>query len=372
MHKERFEKVMTAMKAAGMQQLVISDPMVIYYLTGIMIHPGERLLALVIRQDGKHFAMINELFPAGKDFELEQVWYNDVQDGTAVMAEKMSADTFRSVEGSSSVIGIDKNWPARFLLRLQELLSGCRFVNSTDIIDGVRRIKDAEEQKLMIESSEANDRVMARFIPMLCKPHTELELDAIIRRLYAEEGCEDVSFPPIASFAANAADPHHGPDNTMGKRGDCLVIDIGGVKNAYCSDMTRTVFLGEASQRQREIYEIVKEANLRGIAAAKPGNRMADVDLAARNYIEEQGFGQYFTHRTGHSIGLEDHEAGDVSYVNEDIIKPGQCFSVEPGIYIAEEGIGVRIEDLVLITETGCRVLNTYPKDLTIIPFEGD
>ena len=361
MHKERFEKVMAAMEAAGVQQLVASDPMVIYYLTGTLIHPGERLLALVIRRDGRHFAMINELFPAGKDLQVEQIWYNDVQDGVAIMAEKM---------GPCSVVGIDKNWPARFLLRLQELLPGCGFVNSSGIIDGVRRIKDAEEQRLMIESSEANDRVMARLIPQLGKAHTELELDAIIRKLYAEEGCEDVSFPPIASFAANAADPHHGPDNTLGKRGDCLVIDIGGVKNDYCSDMTRTVFLGEVSQRQREIYEIVKEANLRGIAAAKPGNRMADVDLAARNYIEEKGFGQYFTHRTGHSIGLEDHEAGDVSYVNEDIIKAGQCFSVEPGIYIAEEAIGVRIEDLVLITETGCRVLNSYTKELTVIPFE--
>ena len=362
MRKERFEKIMVAMAAAGVQQLVVSDPMVIYYLTGIRIWPGERLLALVVKQGGGHFVMINELFPAGKGFEVEQVWYNDIQDGVAIMAEKMEDGT---------TVGIDKNWPARFLLRLQDLLSSSRFVNSSDIIDGIRRIKDAEEQRLMIEASEANDRVMAKLIPHLSKPHSELELDAIIRGLYAEEGCEDVSFPPIASFAKNAADPHHGPDGTVGKRGDCVVIDIGGLKNDYCSDMTRTVFLGEASERQREIYEVVREANLRGIAAAKPGNRMCDVDLAARNYIEEKGFGRYFTHRTGHSIGLEDHEAGDVSSVNTDVIRPGQCFSVEPGIYIAEEGIGVRIEDLVIITETGCRVLNSYPKELTIIPFEG-
>ncbi|MCC5429015.1 M24 family metallopeptidase, partial [Clostridium botulinum] len=112
----------------------------------------------------------------------------------------------------------------------------------------------------------------------------------------------------------------------------------------------------------------VVEANLRGIAAAKPGNRMCDVDLAARNYIEEKGYGKYFTHRTGHSCGLEDHEFGDVSSVNEDIIKPGQCFSVEPGIYLPEEGIGVRIEDLVITTEDGCEVLNKYTKDLIVVP----
>ena len=113
--------------------------------------------------------------------------------------------------------------------------------------------------------------------------------------------------------------------------------------------------------------DIVLEANLRGIAAAKPGNRMCDVDLAARNYIEEKGYGKYFTHRTGHSCGLEDHEFGDVSSVNEDIIKPGQCFSVEPGIYLSEEGIGVRIEDLVITTEDGCEALNKYTKDVIIV-----
>ena len=118
------------------------------------------------------------------------------------------------------------------------------------------------------------------------------------------------------------------------------------------------------------IYDIVAEANRRGIEAAKPGNRMCDVDLAARNYIEEKGYGQYFTHRTGHSIGLEDHEFGDVSSVNETVIRPGQCFSVEPGIYLPDEGIGVRIEDLVLVTEDGCEVLNHFTKDLIVVPEE--
>ena len=126
----------------------------------------------------------------------------------------------------------------------------------------------------------------------------------------------------------------------------------------------------DALKSDKDGYEIVKEANLRGIAAAKPGARMCDVDKAARDYITEKGFGKYFTHRTGHSIGLEVHEAGDVSAVNEAVIRPGQCFSVEPGIYIPEEGIGVRIEDLVFITEDGCEVLNHYPKDLTVVPFK--
>ena len=116
----------------------------------------------------------------------------------------------------------------------------------------------------------------------------------------------------------------------------------------------------------------MKEAQRRGLEAARPGNRMCDVDAACRDYIEEKGFGKYFTHRTGHSIGMEDHEFGDVSSINEDIIQVGQCFSVEPGIYLPDEEIGVRIEDLVIITEDGCEVLNHFTKDLIIVPEEQD
>ena len=126
------------------------------------------------------------------------------------------------------------------------------------------------------------------------------------------------------------------------------------------------------SEKARKVYEIVREAQQRGIDAARPGARMCDVDNACRSYITEKGYGEFFTHRTGHSIGIEDHETGDVSSVNQSIIQPGQVFSIEPGIYLQEEGIGVRIEDLVLITEDGCEVLNHYPKDLIVVPMENE
>ncbi len=229
-------------------------------------------------------------------------------------------------------------------------------------------IKDEEEIAILRESSRLNDLVMDELIPWVGKGLSEKELNTKVREIYKKHGINEVSFDPITAYAKGAADPHHVTDDTKGKYGDCVILDIGGFYKNYASDMTRTVFIGEVSERQKEIYDIVVEANLRGIAAAKPGNRMCDVDLAARNYIEEKGYGKYFTHRTGHSCGLEDHEFGDVSSVNEDIIKPGQCFSVEPGIYLPEEGIGVRIEDLVITTEDGCEVLNKYTKDLIVVP----
>lgn len=355
----KVSRIIDAMNEKGMPQMIISDPVAIFYLTGKWIHPGERLLALYLNVDGNHKLVINELFPQEKDLGVDLIWYNDIQDGVEILSKLIEKD---------KPIGIDKIWPARFLLRLQELGGGSQFLNGSLIVDYVRMIKDDKEQALMREASRLNDIAMDKLVPWAGKGLTENELAQKIIEIYKELGCEGLSFDPITAYAKGAADPHHATDDSKGKRGDCVVLDIGAFKDHYASDMTRTVFIGEVSDRAREIYDIVVEANMRGIAAAKPGNRMCDVDLACRNYIEEKGYGKYFTHRTGHSIGLEDHEFGDVSSVNEDIIQVGQCFSVEPGIYLPEEGIGVRIEDIVLITEDGCEVLNHYTKDLIVVP----
>lgn len=357
----KLNRILDAMKEKDMPQMIIADPLTIFWLTGKMIVPGERLLALYLNVNGNHKLVINELFPQEKDLGVELVWYNDVQDAVEILSQFVEKD---------KPIGIDKIWPARFLLRLQELGAGSKFMNGSMIVDYIRMIKDEKEQELMRESSRLNDIAVERLIPWVGKGMTEKELNAKIREIYKELGCEDVSFDPITAYAKGAADPHHVTDDSKGKRGDCVILDIGAFKDNYASDLTRTVFIGEVSDRAKEIYDIVVEANRRGIEAAKPGNRMCDVDAACRDYITEKGFGPYFTHRTGHSIGLEDHEFGDVSSVNEDIIKPGQCFSVEPGIYLPDEGIGVRIEDLVLITEDGCEVLNHFTKDLIIVPEE--
>lgn len=356
----KLNNVLAAMKAREIPQMIISDPAVIFYLTGAWIHPGERLLVLYLHENGGHKLLVNDLFRQNEDLGVEIRYYNDVEDGVEILSSFAQAD---------APVAIDKNWPARFLLRLQELGCGSCYVNSSGIVDGVRLIKTSDEREKMRTASRLNDAAMEKLVHAVSEDHTELELKAILHEIYLDAGCEDFSFDPITAFAGNAADPHHIPDGSRGKAGDCVVLDIGGLKDNYCSDMTRTVFLGSVSERQKEIYNVVLEANLRGIAAAKPGNRMCDVDHAARSYIEEKGFGKYFTHRTGHSIGLEVHEAGDVSAVNRAVIQPGQCFSVEPGIYIPEEGIGVRIEDLVLITEDGCEVLNSYPKELRVVPF---
>ena len=362
MDREKLKRIYKKMEERNLSQMIITDPPAIFYLTGKWIHPGERMLALYISTKGKERFFVNRLFPIEEDLGVEIQYFDDTEDSVELLSQ---------VVDKESPLGVDKTWPARFLLRLQELKAASSYVNGSVIVDKVRQIKDKDEQEKLIQSSLLNDAVMSELIPYVVKGHTEKELNAIARELYKKHGASDVSFDPITAYGRGAADPHHETDDTKGKRGDCVLLDIGGVLNNYISDMTRTVFLGEVSERHKEIYQIVRNANLRGIAMAKPGNRMCDVDLACRNYIEEKGFGKYFTHRTGHSAGIEDHEVGDVSSVNEEVIEVGQCFSVEPGIYIPEENIGVRVEDLVLITEDGCMVLNHYPKDLLIVKEDG-
>ena len=218
----------------------------------------------------------------------------------------------------------------------------------------------------MRAASAANDEGMARFRELVHEGVTEQEVAAQLEDIYRSLGASGHSFSPIVSFGANAADPHHEPDSTCLKDGDVVLFDVGCRKDEYCADMTRTFFFRSADDEQQRVYEIVRQANEAGKAAVRPGARFCDIDAAAREIIEDAGYGKYFTHRLGHQIGLDVHEPGDVSSANEAQVEPGMCFSIEPGIYLPGR-FGVRIEDLVIVTENGCEVLNAYSRDLTIL-----
>ena len=195
---------------------------------------------------------------------------------------------------------------------------------------------------------------------------TEKELEEKFVSIYAAHGCSDVSFTPIVGFSANAADPHHENDGTKLEKGMCVLIDVGGVYDGYCSDMTRTFFTAPPTEEQETVYNLVRKANETAEALVRPGVKLCDIDRAAREVIEKAGYGEYFYHRLGHFIGLEDHEYGDVSSAFDRPVEEGMCFSIEPGIYL-EGKFGVRIEDLVIVTKDGCEVLNHYPKELTVL-----
>lgn len=355
---KRIETVLDNLAARGLSQLLVCDPRSIQYLTGAYVEPGERFLGLLLRAgQTRPTLFLNELFTAPTDIEAEVAAFNDTGDPIALLAERCDA---------SAVLGCDKNLPARFLIPMMERGIASGFVLASDAVDDARAIKDDEERALMRAASAANDAAMGRFRELVREGITEAEVAAQLEGIYRDLGAQGHSFAPIVSFGANAADPHHEPDGARLAKGDVVLFDVGCRKDEYCSDMTRTFFFGEPDDERRRVYEAVRQANEAGKAAVRPGARFCDIDAAARKVIEDAGFGPYFTHRLGHQIGLDVHEPGDVSSANEAQVQPGMCFSIEPGIYLPGR-FGVRIEDLVIVTDDGCEVLNSYPRDLAIL-----
>ena len=357
MNNVRLDQTIKGLAEIGLDQMVITDPATIYYLTGRWIDPGERLLALYINKNGQNRVLINELFTVPEELGVQKVWYNDTQNSVALLAQCIEQD---------KPLGIDKNMPARFLLGLMELKAASGYKNASLCADRVRACKDKDEAKLMRRASRMNDQAIEMVKSKVHTGITEEQLAAEVIAVYRSLGAEGVSFEPLVGFGKNAAIGHHSPDQTVLQEGDCVLIDIGCKKDGYCADMTRTYFYRSAPEKLREIYGLVQRANAAARAIIKPGVRFCDIDAAARDIIADAGFGSCFTHRLGHSIGLEVHEYGDVSSVNENPVEEGMVFSIEPGIYLQGLG-GVRIEDLVIVTADGCETLNRVSRDLNII-----
>lgn len=356
MKENRVAGAIKKLEKMGLSQMLVTDPMSIYYFTGKMFHPGERFLALYLSANGAHTLYLNRLFFCQEELGVEKVWMEDTEDIVGLLKKTLD---------SASPLGVDKDMPARFLLPLMDGKAADSFVNGSPAIDGQKACKDEEEQAAMILSSQINDKAMAEFKKLIQPGVTEKEIAAQMPDIYIECGGDQIDFG-IVAFGKNAADPHHGPDDTVLQEGDAVLLDVGCKKDGYCSDMTRTFFFRRAAEKAKEVYEIVKNANLQAEKAVRPGVRFCDIDKVARDYITERGYGEYFTHRLGHSIGMQCHEAGDVSAANQNIIEEGMTFSIEPGIYLPGE-VGVRVEDLVLVTKGGCRVLNSYSKELEIL-----
>ena len=353
---KRLEKVIERMKDRGLSQLLISDPGSIYYLTGISVDPGERFFGLIVRESGETSLIVNRLFSVPKT-DIETVWLGD----TDSVSEAVSRLIDRKAE-----LGVDKLLPARFLIPIRDKLEGGKIVLGSDCVDWVRAVKDEEEREKMREASGINDIVIEEAAAFIKEGVTEKEVADYLVGRYAFYGCEGVSFEPIVSFGKNAADPHHMPDGTVIREGDCVVLDIGCKINGYCSDMTRTYFFKKADPEYAAIHDLVREANTIAESVIRPGVRLCDIDAAAREHIASAGYGEYFTHRLGHFIGLEVHEYGDVSAAFDKAVEPGMCFSCEPGVYLPGR-FGVRIEDLVIVTENGCEVINHVDKHYRVI-----
>ena len=357
MDEKRLARVRENLARRNLSQMLVVDPLSIWWLCGYYTEPYERFLALYVPAEGPCTLFANRLFPDASGTGTRVVEFSDTDDPVPLVAVACRTD---------EPLGVDKELAARWLVPLMEARAAAGFVLASDAVDDARSIKDAREQDLMRAASAVNDEAMAWLVAQVRPGVTERQIADGLLAEYRRLGAQDHSFTPIVSFGANAADPHHEPNDTVFASGDPVLFDVGCKRNWYCSDMTRTFFTAEPTEHQRAVYEAVRRANEAAEALVRPGVTIAQIDRAAREVIEDAGWGPAFNHRLGHQIGLVDHEPGDVSATHDEPVRPGQCFSIEPGIYLPGD-IGVRIEDLIIVTEDGCEVLNSYPKALTVL-----
>lgn len=351
----RFKKTIENMIKLNLPQIIVSSPSSLFYLTGIEADPHERLLALYINIDGKIVLFANEIFGINYLDNVQVILHSD--------KDNPVFDIAKTVDKGN--LGIDKFWASKFLISLMDLRNDISPKHGSKPIDLARAFKDEEEQKLMKAASKINDMVMEKAISAIKEGISEKELESYINKLYRDFGAEREN-SLVVSFGKNCANPHHIPDNTLVSSDDSIVLDIFTPIKKYWCDMTRTVFYKSADETSKKIYDLVLKANEEAEKIIKPGIKLKEIDFAGRKIISESGYGEYFTHRIGHNIGIDCHEYPDVSEISEFLIEPGMVFSIEPGIYLPEK-LGVRIEDLVLVTENGYEVLNDFPKDLIII-----
>lgn len=361
MSEQRLERVRARMREMQVDTLLLSSGAELPWLIGYRAVPLERLTMLVVRAETRpnlviplleaplvrHDEMLFDMTPCGD-------------------ADKPVDVTARLCDGARDIAVSDCTW-AKFVLELQAAMPDAKWTSATQVIRPLREVKDPEEIERLKAANAAADRVANQLlngeIPMIGR--TELEVSNDIRARLIAEGHERVDFAIVGS-GPNAASPHHDPGNRLIQADEAVVCDFGGPMNGYFSDMTRTVFTGEPTEEMREVYEAVRRAQEAGVAAATVGTPACDVDRAARDVIDEAGYGEYFIHRLGHGIGFEVHEDPYMALNNPEPVLANNAFSIEPGIYLPGR-FGVRIEDIVVATPDGPVRLNNASRDLTVL-----
>lgn len=237
---------------------------------------------------------------------------------------------------------------------------------ASKLINELRRTKDRSEIDNLIAAQRIAERAFDEALGIIRPGMTEREVAAELVYRMLRNGAENISFDPIVVTGEKTSMPHGMPGDRKLQRGDFLTMDFGCIYNGYCSDMTRTVAIGDVSEKMKTVYNIVLEAQLTGIAAARAGVKGREIDAAARKVIEEAGYGEYFGHGFGHGVGLEIHEEPNAGPISETVMEPGAVISAEPGIYLPGR-FGVRIEDVLIITENGCENITRAKKELIVI-----
>jgi Xaa-Pro aminopeptidase len=360
-YKSRIERVRDEMERAGVDALILSVGHDLPYLTGYHAMPLERLTLLIVLKTGEPALIIPRL-EAPRVTEMPGVFslvpWNETDDPVAIAHRLL---------GSAATIAVGDQMWARFLVDLVTLRPHSRYVRSVTVMEALRSRKDADEIAALIAAGAADDRVAVQLqsgqIPLLGR--TEAEVSADISARLLAEGHDKVNFAIVAA-GENAASPHHHAGSRVIQHGDIVLCDFGGTMNGYCSDMTRCVHIGEPPADVVAAYEVLMKAQAVGVAAGVVGSTCEGVDIATRAVIDAAGYGEYFVHRTGHGIGMEEHEDPYMVQGNSTPIEIGHAYSVEPGIYVPGRW-GMRLEDIVVVTESGPQPVNHADHNLVVL-----
>jgi Xaa-Pro aminopeptidase len=355
----RMARAQEAMRAQGLEWLLVAASADLTYLTGLRMQQGDRLAALLLPATGAGTLLVPALEAAALDqsaLPAPLLAWSDGTDPLALIVERL---------GGARTVGVSESLWARDLLPLLERLPRTRLVTATPVLRPLRLIKDEAEIDLLRRAAQAADRVFERITIVGLEGRTEIEVAGRLNDLLVVEGHDAPAFTIVAS-GPHGASPHHAPDRRRVAPGDLVVLDFGGTIEGYYSDITRTLAVGEPDSERRAAYEAVRAAQESGVQAVRPGTTTGAVDQATRSALEQAGYGPYFVHRTGHGLGLEVHEPPYLVSGDETVLQPGMVFSVEPGVYLPGR-FGVRIEDIVVVTPDGVERLNTANRELRVV-----
>ncbi|RIK30521.1 MAG: aminopeptidase P family protein [Anaerolineae bacterium] len=366
-HQSRLDKLNASLRTGELDSVILNPGPTLKYLTGLDFHLMERPVVLFYAKDQTPAIVIPELEMqkvANLPYKLQVFSYpENPSEWDAAFRKAAQA---LSLDGKR--IGVE---PRQLrLLEFRHVKSGAPeadFPDASDVLAQLRLRKDKSEVEAMRRAALIAQSALEAVLPSIKIGMTEKELSAeLVMQLFKHGSEPEMPFAPIVSTGPNSANPHASPSDRKLQAGDLLVVDWGAAYGGYISDLTRTFAVGAVDEEYRKIHKIVQEANAAGRAAAKPGIPCAEVDRAAREVIERSGYGKYFTHRTGHGIGMEGHEEPYMRGDNMQLLEPGMAFTVEPGIYLPGRN-GVRIEDNVVITESGADVLSDMPREIRVV-----
>lgn len=342
----------------------ITTPDNVFYFSGFESDPHERLLGVMVFKEAEPFLICPKMempdaVAAGWKYEV--VGHEDTQNAWDVVAKTVAA---RHLDFTSLAIEKSHLTVERYEA-IQERYAELKFAGIDELVNALRIRKGEEELVKLRKAAELADYAIQVGCDAIAEGKTEMEILNEIESAIKAKGYA-MSFDTMVLAGEKAASPHGTPGDRKVQKGDLILFDLGVIYDGYCSDITRTVAFGQPGEEQMAIYNAVRKANEDAIAGVKPGVRAMDLDKIARDVITEAGYGEYFTHRLGHGLGISVHEFPSINGSNEITLNPGTVFTIEPGIYKTNVA-GVRIEDDVVVTNDGVEVLTKFTKELVIL-----